>query len=103
MHSVDRNTSFLFVGDVMLIMRSGLGLLRQICTVGLHVTLPRHRVVEPTHIGRRGFDLVLTDVPDVAGVWVGSLVGTANQRAFLDIVLEQHNLHFGRKSISRIL
>ena len=42
--SVDRKASLLFVGDVNVIMRSGLGLLRRISTVGQHVTLPDHWV-----------------------------------------------------------
>ena len=41
----NRKTSFLFVGYVNARLRSGLSLLRRICTVEQRVTLPYHRVV----------------------------------------------------------
>ena len=60
-------------------MKSSLVLLRQICTVGLCVALPQHRIVSrwlrSHHSLMEGcLDLVLADVPDVIGVQVGSPV-----------------------------
>ena len=43
-------------------------------------------VTEPTHIHGG----VLTDIPNVVGVWVGSPVGISDHSAiFIDVVLEQ--------------
>ena len=60
-----------------------MGLLRQICTAGLRLTLAsslgcEHTVTEPIRIDGGELDLVLTDVPDVLGIWVGSPVGTSD-------------------------
>ena len=47
-------------------------------------------VTEPTHIDGKVLDLVLTDVPDIVGVRVGSTVGTSDHIAiFIDVVLDQ--------------
>ena len=35
-------------------------------------------VTEPTHLDRKVLDLVLTDVPDIVGVWCDSPVGTSD-------------------------
>ena len=52
-------------------------------------------VTELTNIDVGVLDSVLTDVTDVVGVRVGSLVGTSNHRAvFMDVVLEQPIPHF---------
>ena len=61
-----------------------MGLLRRICMVALRVTLPQlsgceQMVKKPTHIDRGRLDLVLTDVPDVVGVLVGSPVEISDQ------------------------
>ena len=52
---------------------------------------PYHLMVtKPTHIDGGVLDLVLTDVPDVAGVRNGSPVGTAEYSViFMDVVMEQ--------------
>ena len=51
-------------------------------------------VTEPIRIDERVLDLVLTDVPDIAGVRVGSPVGASDQSAtFIDVVLEQSIPH----------
>ena len=62
----------------MLIISSGLGLLRQICR--LRVTLPHHRIVS---VDGDVPDLVLTDVLDVVRVQVGSSVGNSDHSAVL--------------------
>ena len=47
-------------------------------------------ITEPTHIDGGVLDLVLTDVPDVVVVRVGSPVGILDHSAvFIDVVLEQ--------------
>ena len=47
-------------------------------------------LTEPTHIGGGVLDLVLTGIPDVAEVWVGSQDGTPDHSAiFIVVVLEQ--------------
>ena len=58
-------------------------------------------VTEPTHIDGGVLDLVLADVPDVAGVQFGSPVGTSDHSAvFIDIVLEQLIPHLvGRQKV----
>ena len=80
----------------LLIMRSGLGLLQQLCTVGLAAldfafSLGcEQMIMEPTHIDRGGLDWVLTDVQDPDEVWVSSSVDTSDHNAiFIDVVLEQ--------------
>ena len=63
-------------------------------------------LIEPTHVDREVFDLVLTDVPDVVVVRVSSPVGTSDQSAvFIDFMLEQlfHIRYVGRRFISRTL
>ena len=53
-----------------------------------------HLVTEPTHIDGEVLDWVLTDVPGVEGVRVGSPVGTSDHSAiFIDVVLEQPFFH----------
>ena len=69
-------------------MRSGLGLLRRIYTVGLRVTLPRHRVVSRWlrmlhSVMEVGLDLVLTDFPDAVGVRLVSPLATSYHSAVL--------------------
>ena len=46
-------------------------------------------VTELTHIDRGVLDTVLTDVPDLVGVWVDSPVGTSDHSAVYIDVLEQ--------------
>ena len=47
-------------------------------------------VTEPTHIDGGVLVLVLTNVPGVEGVWVGSPVGTSDHSAvFIDVILQQ--------------
>ena len=97
--SVGKNASFLFVGDVNAHHEEWLGS----STTNLHGRAARdfvsssgyeQMVTEPTHIDGRVLDLVLTDIPDVVGVRVGSHVGTSDHIAvFMDIVLEQVFLH----------
>ena len=63
-------------------------------------------VTEPTGIDGGVLDLVLTDIPDVVGVRVGSPVGTSDHSAiFIDVVLEQPILHLvcRQGSISRTM
>ena len=51
-------------------------------------------VTELTHIDGAVLDLVLTDVPDISGILVGSPVGTSDHSAvIIDIKLEQPILH----------
>ena len=77
----------------MLIMKSGLGLLRRICMIGLRVTFPPHRggkqmVTKPTHIDGGVLELVLTEFPDVVRVRVDLPVGTSDHSAaFIDVGL----------------
>ena len=55
-------------------------------------------ITEPTHIDIGVLDLVLTDVPDVVGVRVGSPDGTSGYSAlFIDVVLEQPIPHLIRR------
>ena len=92
---VDRKASFLIVGGVNTHHGEWLGS----STINLHGRAAlcfalssgcEQIVAEPTHIEGRMFDLVLTDVPDVVGVRIGSLVVTSYFSAiFIDVVLEQ--------------
>ena len=83
--SVDRNVSFLFVGDVN---AHHVGW-PMTFTTNLHgrVTLPHHRVVSrwlrSLHTLMKVLDLVLTDVLDIVGFRVGSPVETLDHRAVL--------------------
>ena len=88
--SVNRKTSFLFVGDVSAHDEEWLGF----STINLHGRAARdfvsssgceQMVSEPTHIEGR-----VTDISDIVGVRVGSPVGTSDHSAvFIDIVLKQ--------------
>ena len=97
--SVDIKAYFLLVFDVNAHHEEWLGSY----TTNLHGRVVRdfsslsgceQMVTELTPIGGEVFDLVLTDVPDVVGVRVGSPVGTCDHSAvFMDVVLEQPNPH----------
>ena len=97
--SVDRKTSFLFVDDMHTHHEewpgsSATNLNGKAASDFASSSGCEKMVTEPTHIDGGGLDLVLTDAPDVAGVRVGSPVGTSDHSAvFIDVVLEQHKPH----------
>ena len=88
----------------MLIMQSGLGLLRRLCTLGLHLTLYFHllvsRLLRSLHTLIEVLDLVLAYVYDLVEVRVGSPVGTSNHSViFIDALLEVFTRCVGSRSI----
>ena len=92
--SMDSKASFLFVSGVNAHHEEWRGS----STMNFHGTVARdlasssgceQMVTAPTHIYGRVLSLMLTDVPDVVGVRVGSPVGTSDHSGvFIDVMLE---------------
>ena len=82
---MDRKASFLFVGDVNAHHEEWLGssMTNGHGRVAHYFTSSgcEQMVTEPTHIDGEVLELVLTDVPDIVGVQVGSPVRTSNHSA----------------------
>ena len=96
---VDRKTYFVFVDHVNAhheewVGSSATNLHGRAVRDFVSLSACEQTVTKNTHIDGGVLGLVLTDIPDVIGVRVGSPIGSSNHiTVFIDVILEQHIPH----------